>query len=159
MATVPIAISSSPSGAPIEVNGVVYGETTPVTLQLEKGKDVRIAIRLAGYLPNPYEERFRVEAPRTVNAQFKSDKKGFLNIFVRGEGRIFIGQQLVANTSPARMVAVAADENVIVTAYDETTNTGDQVTVMVGAENTKTIYLTPRALPPRPKEGQAQAQP
>lgn len=161
VALVPVAVTSSPSGAPIEVNGVVTGETTPATLQLEKGKDVKIAVRLTGYLPNPYEETFRVEASRTVNAQFKSDRKGFLNIYVRGEGKIYLGEppnlQLVASASPARMIAVPADQNVTVTVYDEETNTGDRVVVMVGPESTRNLTLTPRALPPRPGQGQATA--
>ncbi len=149
-ATIPVVVTSSPSGAPIEVNGVLNGETTPATLQLEKGKEVRIAVRLAGYIPSPYEETFKVESSRTVNAQFKSDKKGFLNIFVRGEGKIYIDKQQVASASPARMIAVPSDQNVTVTVYDESTNSGDQVVVMVAAETTRTITLTPRALPPRP---------
>lgn len=158
---VPIAVSSSPSGAPIEVNGVLSGETTPATLQLEKGKDVKIAIKLSGYVPSPYEETFRVDAPRAVNAQFKSDKKGFLNIFVRGEGKIYLGEppnaQMVASASPARMIAVPADQNVTITVYDEATNTGDRMVVMVGAESTRNITLSPRALPPRQTQGQAPA--
>ena len=142
---VDVFITSTPSGAPIELDGAPTGEVTPATLSLEKGRKVRISMRLASYLPSPFEERFQVEGPKTVDAKFKSDKKGFLNVIVRGEGIIYINNKVVASTSPARMIAVPADENITVTAYDPKTKATDQAVTTVNEGATRTITLTPRA--------------
>jgi hypothetical protein len=142
---VDVFITSTPSGAPIELDGSPTGEVTPATLSLPKGKVVRVSMRLASYLPSPFEEKFKVESARTIDAKFKSDKKGFLNVLVRGEGQIYINNRMVASTSPARMIAVPADENVTVTVYDPKTKATDQAVTTVNEGATRTITLTPRA--------------
>ncbi|MES2857415.1 MAG: protein kinase [Bdellovibrionota bacterium] len=142
---VDVFISSTPSGAPIEIDGTPTGEVTPATLSLEKGKNVKITMRLASYLPSPFQEEFKVEGPRSIDAKFKSDKKGFLNVLVRGEGQIYINNRMVASTSPARMIAVPADENVTITVYDPKTKATDQAVTTVNEGATRTITLTPRA--------------
>ena len=144
-----ISFTSAPSGAPIEIDGVLTGDSTPATIKLQRGKLVHVAIRLAGYTPNPFETSFTVQGPIVVDAQFKSDKKGFLNIFVKGAGQIYIDDKMLDARSPALMVPIAADQNVTVIAYDPQTNTGDRMVVNLPAGTTRTINLIPRALPPR----------
>lgn len=142
---VDVYISSTPSGAPIEIDGVPQGEVTPATVKLAKNRNVKLTVRLAGYLPSPYEESFHVDGARSIDVKFKGDKKGFLNVMVKGEGQIYINDKLVATTSPARMIAVSADENVRVVAFDPKTKASDQQVTNVSEGATKTIVLTPRA--------------
>lgn len=148
-----VKVVSTPSGAPIEVDGKPTGDITPATLTLEEGREVTVSVRLAGYLPSPYAEKFTVDGPRSIEARFKSDKKGFLNIVVRGEGQIYINGRMIASSSPARMIAVPADESLTIAAFDPRTNTSDQIVATVGEGATRTITLTPRAQaqPPRNK--------
>ena len=147
---VDVSVTSMPSGAPIEIDGQPQGEVTPATIKIEKSRVVKLTIKLAGYLPFPYEERFKVEGPKTIDVKFKSDKKGFLNVMVKGEGQIYINDKLVATTSPARMIAVPADEDVRVIAFDPKTKASDQIVATVSEGATKTIVLTPRASAPLP---------
>jgi serine/threonine protein kinase len=138
-----LSISSSPSGAPVEVNGRPSPDTTPMTLHIEKGSTAVISINLAGY--HKFEQTVRVDGPTKVYADLKADKKGFVNVIVKGEGQIFINDQLVSKTSPARMVTVPAGEKVIVRAFDPATNAADQTELIVDEGATKTITLSPRA--------------
>ena len=147
---VDVTVTSTPSGAPIEIDGQPQGEVTPATIKLEKNRTVKLSIKLAGYLPSPYEERFKVENARAIDVKFKGDKKGFLNVMVKGEGQIYINDKLVASTSPARMIAVPADEDVRVIAFDPKTKASDQQVVTVSEGASKTIVLTPRAAAPLP---------
>lgn len=154
---VDIYVASAPSGAPIEVDGVPTGEVTPATIKLEKNRKVKLTVKLAGYLPNPYEEYFKVEGPRTIDVKFKGDVKGFLNVIVKGEGQIYVNNKLVASTSPARMIAVPANESIDVSVFDPKTRALDKQTITVGEGSTETVVLTPRAAvnipvaqPPRP---------
>lgn len=159
-----ISISSTPSGAPIVIDGVPQGEVTPATIKLEKNRKVKLTVRLAGYLPSPpnghdfFEEDFEVQNPRSIDVKFKSDKKGFLNVMVRGEGQIYINDKLVATTSPARMIAVPADEDVRVVAFDPKTKASDEQMASVAEGATKTIMLAPRVAMPAPaSQGPAKA--
>lgn len=145
-----VTISSTPSGAPIEIDGIPQGEVTPATIKLEKNRNVKLTVRLAGYLPSPYEEKFEVTGGRMIDVKFKSDKKGFVNVMVKGEGQIYINDKLVATTSPARMIAVPADEDMRIVAFDPKTKASDQQVIVVAEGATKTIMLTPRASAPAP---------
>jgi hypothetical protein len=147
---VDVSISSSPSGAPIEIDGSPSGEVTPATLQFAKGRIIKISIRLPGYLK--FEQTLAVDGPKSVVAEMRTDKKGFLNVVVRGEGQIYINNQLVATTSPARMIAVAAGENVTVVAYDPKTQASDQLVTSVDEGATRTITLSPHAASTRPQK-------
>ena len=147
---VDVSISSTPSGAPIEIDGVPQGEVTPATIKLEKGRKVKLSIKLAGYLPMPYQETIDVQGARAIDVKFKSDKKGFLNVMVRGEGQIYVNDKLVASTSPARMIAIPADEEVRVVAFDPKTKASDQQMAIVAEGATKTIILAPRVAMPMP---------
>ena len=55
-----VYVSSTPSGAPINIDGEPTGEVTPATIKLAKNRKVLLSLKLAGYLPSPYEERFMV---------------------------------------------------------------------------------------------------
>lgn len=139
-----VYVSSAPSGAPISINGEPTGEVTPAPIKLEKGRKVQLSLKLAGYLPSPYEERFVVDGPRSIDVRFKADVKGFLNIIVVGDGQIYVNDVPVASTSPARMIPVPANEAVHVMAYDPKTRTRDEKTVQVGEGQTFTVKLEPK---------------
>ena len=149
--TYEVKITSTPSGAPIEIDGETQGEVTPASLTLRKGRRVKLVVRLAGYLPSPYEERFVVDGSRLIDVKFKSDKKGFLNVIVKGEGQIYVNSKLVATTSPARMIAVPAEEDIQVIAFDPKTRATDQIVTNVGEGATRTLTLTPRAAAEAPR--------
>jgi serine/threonine protein kinase len=140
-----VYVSSSPSGAPINVDGKPTGEVTPATIRLQKGLVVQLTVKLAGYLPSPYTERFKVESVRNVDVKFKADVKGFVNVTVKGEGQIYINDQLVASTSPARMIPVPANEDVRVVVFDPKTKASDQKVIQVSEGQTQTVVLVPRA--------------
>jgi serine/threonine protein kinase len=142
---VEVYVSSAPSGAPISVNGTPTGEVTPGTIKLEKGKKAVVSLKLAGYLPSPYEERFVADDAHKIDVRFKADVKGFLNIIVAGEGQIYVNDVPVASTSPARMIPVAANEDVRVMAYDPKTRARDEKVVTVGESQTVTVKLEPKA--------------
>jgi serine/threonine protein kinase len=139
-----VYVSSAPSGAPISINGEPTGEVTPAPIKLEKGRKVQLSLKLAGYLPSPYEERFVVDGPRSIDVRFKADVKGFLNIIVVGEGQIYVNDAPVASTSPARMIPVPANEAVRVMVYDPKTRARDEKTVQVGEGQTFTVKLEPK---------------
>jgi hypothetical protein len=156
---VDVYVSSAPSGAPINIDGEPTGEVTPATIKLEKGRKVLLSLKLAGYLPMPYEERFRVDEPRSIDVRFKADVKGFLNIIVVGEGQIYINDVPIESKSPARMIPVAANEDLHVVSYDPKTRARAEEVVQVAPGASRTVTLEPKASigmpvpqPPKPRQ-------
>ena len=145
---VDVYVTSSPSGAPINIDGQPTGEVTPATIKLEKNRKVHLTVKLDGYLAEPYDERFKVDGPRSVDVKFKADVKGFLNVMVEGDGQIYINDKLVSSISPARMIPVPANEDVRVIAFDPKTKASDQQIVQVSPDATKTVRLVPRIAAP-----------
>ncbi len=139
-----VYVVSTPSGAPINIDGVPTGEVTPATIKLEKNRNVELTVKLAGYLPSPFEERFKVDGARSIDVKFKADVKGFLNVMVEGNGQIYINDKLVASTSPARMIPVPANEDIRVIAFDPKSKASDEQIVQVSPDATKTVRLVPR---------------
>jgi serine/threonine protein kinase len=141
--TYEIRVSSSPSGAWIDIDGKQTGELTPSTLRLEPGRTVTIGLKLPGYLP--YSEQIQVSGSRLISATLESSRKGFLNVVVNGNGKIYVGKSLVAERSPASNITVPADQELTVTAWDQTTNASDSVKVTIKDGETRSISLTPKA--------------
>lgn len=136
-----ISVKSSPSGAPIEVDGKPTGEVTPANISIEKGRTVVISISLTGYFK--FQQSVSANSAQTINAELKADKKGFLNIIVRGEAQIFVNDKYLTNVSPAKGILVAAGEPTKILAYNPQTKASDQVTVTVDDGATKNVTLSP----------------
>lgn len=139
-----VAVSSSPPGAAILVDGKPTRELTPARLVFEEGTQATITVRLAGYIP--HEETIQVNGPRALSATLRSDKRGYIDVNVIGAGEISINGKVVAQGSPANDIAVPADEEVLVSVVDPITKAQDSVRVTVAANSKKKITLIPRAV-------------
>lgn len=140
--TFDLTITSTPSGAPVVIDGVPTHEVTPATISIERGKKINLSIQLAGYFR--FEQSIQMNDNQAINAQLKAERKGFVNVIVRGEGQIFVNDKYITDRSPALLVAVPAGEQVKVVAYDPTTKAIDEQLVTVDEGEKKDIQLQPR---------------
>ncbi len=137
-----IPITSQPAGAEILINDKTHPDVTPTTVQLEEGRDVKVTLRLPGYIE--FNETFTVVGPKHVHTTFRAERKGKLFVNVVGAGQIYIDGKL-SNSTPGLPISVPADREILVSTFDPATNTGDEIRVLVGEGQTRKITLIPRA--------------
>ena len=140
-----IYVSSKPPGAEIMVNDKPMREVTPAILRLEQDQDIKLSLHLRDY--KPFEERFKVSGTKVVSATLQTEKKAYIDIQVVGAGRIYVDNRLVAEESPALDIAIPADREVIVSAYDPINKLQDARRVKLGPGQHQSIRLVPRTRP------------
>ena len=68
-----IAVISNPPDAEILVDDQMQNESTPATLRIEEGRQIKITVRASSY--ESYEDSFKVSRSMTVRAILRSEKK------------------------------------------------------------------------------------
>lgn len=141
--TIDLAVRSTPSGASIEVDGVIK-QLTPASLRIDEGKTVRIRLILKGYVP--WEGIVTLSGPQPpINAILQAERRGYLDINVVGAGEIFVDGQLIASSGPANGIQVPADKDVTVKVVDKATGASDATVIRVAENKVRRITLIPRA--------------
>lgn len=144
-----INIKTTPGGAEILLDGKPTGDVTPATVMVQEGQPVVVSLRYRGQVV--YRET--LTPPKGGMFIEKSVRpQGYLDIVVFGSGEIFINNQSITKTPPARGVPVPADQEVVVRVYDPETKTADEERVSVPAGETRTVELRPKAGYRRPSK-------
>lgn len=142
-ARVMIAITSTPPGAEILIDGKPTGEVTPTTLQFREGQEIEWTLRMRGYLKK--SERFVALGGRSVTVNLTPDRKAYLDIAVLGNGEISIDGKVIAAAGPVNGLQIPADKDVVVRVFDPATKASDEVRVRLSENATRRITLIPRA--------------
>ncbi len=138
-----VAISSSPSGAEVLIDGApVY--ITPGSIDIEQNKEIRLMVRMPGYIT--VEQRLKIDSNKTITVQMVPEKVAYVDIHVLGAGEIFVDGKSVASGSPANGIAIRAEQEVLIKAIDPVTKASDEYRVRLGANERKKITLIPRAM-------------
>ncbi|MCF8308585.1 MAG: PEGA domain-containing protein [Bacteroidales bacterium] len=129
-----VQISSEPSGAKVEMDGVVLGET-PVSTFYPPG-NYSINIEKEGYLP--VKDELKVEAPKTTKHYELEENVGSLTVKTRPEATVtFNGEEVEANQAVKLTPQVV---NIKVTMPKAETL---EETVVIKRNDDKTIELMP----------------
>ena len=144
-----ISISSSPSNANIYIDDKPLRETTPTVYEipnLRGKKTVKVRLKLDGY--REFVQTLDLDGSETqmpvVNANLTRDRVATLDVYVKGEGEIFVNGQKVAQRSPASGILVPADQDIEVKVVDPNTNAVDSQIVRIPEGKFRSINLYPR---------------
>jgi eukaryotic-like serine/threonine-protein kinase len=138
--TTRLIIKTTPGGAEIFLDGKPTGEVSPATLNIVEGRPVVLSLRHRNqevYRENINPSKNDIIVSRSIRPQ------GYLDIVVIGSGEIYVQGKLITKSPPARGVAVPADEEVVVRAFDPITQTVAEERVRVPANETRMIQLRP----------------
>jgi serine/threonine protein kinase len=139
--TYPIAVTSNPPGAEILIDEKTHADVTPTTLRLEEGREVKLTMRMPGYIA--FNELFKVTGSRQVHGILRSERRGRLYVNVVGAGQVLIDGKR-ETVAPGQPFLVPADREILVSTFDPSTGTGDETRVIVAEGQTRKITLIPR---------------
>ncbi len=142
-ATVNILVKSTPGRARIFVNGNDQGYTTPATVPVPYNKPFSLTLLADGY----HQYTTRVTAFKNgqeISADLSQIKFGYLDITVINAGidtKISINGIEIKDSPPIKKYPVPSGQPVIIKAIHPFSGTSAETSVMVGADEKKTVDL------------------
>ena len=138
-----IIITSQPSGAEIELNGVSIGSMTPSRVEVPLNKSFRISLKKTGYIDYNKED-LTADSNQKIVATLQKALVGYVDIDVRPPQNVIIsinGKTLTGERLPIEKYAVPAGVDLKVKAENKITGATDQQVIRLSEEGRQKILL------------------
>lgn len=138
-----VIITSQPSGAEIELNGMSVGSLTPSRVEVPLNKAFRISLKKTGYI-DYVKEGLTADSNQKVVATLQKALVGYVDIDVRPPQNVIIsinGKALTGERLPIEKYAVPAGVDLKVKAENKITGATDQRVIRLSEEGRQKILL------------------
>lgn len=139
-----IIISSQPSGAEIELNGVSTGRVTPSRIEVPNNQNFKIALKKSGYIDYMKEETAVQGSNAKIVATLQKALVGYVDIDARPPQNVIIsinGKALTGERLPIENYAVPAGVDLTIKAENVLTGAVDQQVIRLSQDGRQRILL------------------
>lgn len=148
-----LVVTSTPSGADIYLNGQPTGMVTPSRIQVPAQRAFSITLKKRGHTDFSRNDVTRESLGHRLDAPLEKMNAGWVDveIFPPQEATLFInGKQVRIENNMAHEIMVPGNKPVKIRAESHSTNSFDELTVVVPTDQRRIIKINPRKMPRSP---------